>query len=345
MSALEIRMFGTLSLVRDGQPVSRFPSKRVKDLLSYLLLNRDDSHQRERLAGLFWGDLDDHKARHCLNTSLWRLHQVLAHPKNAPHPYLRVDSQTIGFNTASGFVLDVAEFETRCAWGDEAGNHSPEQQAEFYRQAITYYTTDLLVDCYDDWCLVERERLQRMYLRVLSCLLSYHTQCGSYDAAIEYAVQILAHDPLHEDVHRDLIQLHLDARQPAAALRQYRACNAVLQRELGIDPMPETQALLERIMESTGVQATTERHAIQAPAPLTEGLHGALSMLREAFVLIDDAHDQLRDARAMVERATAMLQSASASPPTELPISGDIGSGGKNATLEPSFTLHPAGAR
>src|SRR5947209_7235963 len=113
MSALEIQMFGSLALTRDGQPVKRFPSKRVKDLLSFLLLNRGGPQQRERLAGLFWGDLDDQKARHCLNTSLWRLHQVLAQPKDAPHPYLRVDAQTIGFNTASGFLLDVAEFENR----------------------------------------------------------------------------------------------------------------------------------------------------------------------------------------------------------------------------------------
>jgi DNA-binding SARP family transcriptional activator len=343
VSALEIRMFGTLSLMRDGQPVSRFPSKRVKDLLSYLLLNRDDSHQRERLAGLFWGDLDDHKARHCLNTSLWRLHQVLAHPKNAPHPYLRVDAQTIGFNTASGFVLDVAEFETRCAWGDEAGNRSPDQQAEFYRQAIAYYTTDLLVDCYDDWCLVERERLQRLYLRALGCLLSYHAKRGSYDAAIEYAVQILAHDPLHEDVHRDLIQLYLDARQPAAALRQYRACNAVLQRELGVDPMPETQALLARIMGPSGVQVTSERPAAGAPAPLTDEFQAAVSMLREAFVLIEGAHEQLRDARTMVEHVTHMLESVPTSPSTGLPIGTGIGMGEGDGTIESSRTHYPTG--
>ena len=54
---LTIKLFGTLCLDYDGQPITRFQSKKVKDLLSYLLLNRDTIHPRECLAGLFWGDL------------------------------------------------------------------------------------------------------------------------------------------------------------------------------------------------------------------------------------------------------------------------------------------------
>lgn len=59
MGTLEIKLFGTLSLAYDGQPLKRFPSKRIKDLLSYLLLNRESLHAREKLAALFWGELGD----------------------------------------------------------------------------------------------------------------------------------------------------------------------------------------------------------------------------------------------------------------------------------------------
>ena len=77
MSTIDITLFGTLSIEHKGCAITRFQGTRTKDLLSYLLLNRDANHSREYLAGLFSGHLEDQKARHCLNTALWRLQSVL----------------------------------------------------------------------------------------------------------------------------------------------------------------------------------------------------------------------------------------------------------------------------
>src|SRR6476660_6118985 len=114
MSALEIKLFGTLRVQRHGRPVRQFPTKRAKDLFAYLLLNRHTMHTREALADLFWGDSREHNSRHCLNTTLWRLQRALGAPDQGEHPYLLIDAQRIGFNTASDCRLDVAEFENRC---------------------------------------------------------------------------------------------------------------------------------------------------------------------------------------------------------------------------------------
>src|SRR5437764_12252819 len=178
MATLEIRLFGTLSLTYGGHPLPRLPSKRVKNLLSYLLLNRDDLHPRERLEALFCGELDDRKARHCLNTALWRLNQVLSLPEHDAHPYLRVDSAAIGFNTASDFRLDVAEFEAQCQLARGMGDRFGQQKADLYHHAVDLYNGDLLTDCYEEWCLLERERLVRLHLRALGHLLSYHSENG-----------------------------------------------------------------------------------------------------------------------------------------------------------------------
>src|SRR5689334_1728438 len=90
MSTLEIKLFGTLSLERAGQPLPHFPSRQVRDLLAYLLLNRRSPHAREHLAGLFWSECDGDRARHCLNTALWRLQRVLGLPPEGGRSYLRV---------------------------------------------------------------------------------------------------------------------------------------------------------------------------------------------------------------------------------------------------------------
>lgn len=57
----------------------------------------------------------------------------------------------------------------------------------------------------------------------------------------------VAHDALHEDAHRRLMQLYLTCGDQAAALRAYETCHAMLAEQLRTQPAPETEALAERI--------------------------------------------------------------------------------------------------
>ena len=303
MSTLEIKLFGTLSLERAGQPLPHFPSRQVKDLLAYLLLNRHSPHAREHLAGMFWSECDGDRARHCLNTALWRLQRVLGPPPEGGRTYLRVDTQHIGFNTSSDFRLDVADFENRCAWAERV--ESPDQQALLYKQAIACYRADLLVDNYEDWCLVERERLHTLYLRALGRLLAYHAGRRDFDAAAEMGRRILACDPLREEVHRSLIKVYLAAGQPAAAMRQYRACEEVVRRELGTELMPETQALLKRIVGTLAAPAPPA--PALGPGRPAPDLAALLSQLQEAVDGFDRARSQLGEASTVVREAIQRL--------------------------------------
>lgn len=307
MAALEIQLFGSFGLMSDGQPLTRLPSRRGNELLAYLLLNRQTLHARERLAGLFWGDSDDQKARHCLNTTLWRLQGILGRLPTRQQSYLKVDPRNIGFNLTSDFHLDVAEFETRCAWAEQLGPEAIDQQAFLLRQAITFYRADLLPNCYEEWCLVERERLQALYLRALGLLLTYHVANAEYDAAIDCARRILACDPLREEVHRELIQIYLATGQHGAARRQYRACEELLRRELVVAPQPETQTLLTKMIDATQsahpVGEPPERHPSVALAPdLPRDLAAAITRLRDASAFFEQAQAQLRDATSLLHQ-------------------------------------------
>lgn len=317
MSTLEIRLFGSLSLERDGQQLPRFPSKRVRHLLCYLLLNGDAFHAREHLAGLFWGDRDERQARHCLNTTLWRLQTVLGPVSTSRgQPYLRVDAQGIGFNVASDVRVDVAEFEARCRLAEQVGSASPAERAGLYRQAIAHYRGDLLPDCYEDWCLIERERLQRLYLRALARLLSYHAKVREWGPAIECAQRILDRDPLREEIHRDLIGLYLAAGQPAAALRQYQSCTTVLRRELGIDPMPETRRLLGGIVGAAGSVAIGGLAAVTPalPAPPAgnpvQEVGRAAERLRDAVTVFERVCGQLNEITGILEDLAVSLHAS-----------------------------------
>jgi DNA-binding SARP family transcriptional activator len=311
VSTLRIRLFGCVDIERDGQVLARFPSRKVRDLFAYLALNRQMTHSREHLAGLFWGDSDGEKARHSLNTALWRLNGVLAEADgDRGRSYLRVTPHEIGFNSTSDFWLDVGEFESRCALADKASN--PDEQAALYGQAVSFYRADLMTDCYEEWCIGERERLQCRYLRALEKLLAYHARHKDYDTAIDYARRILACDSLREEVHRELIELLLAAGQQGAALRQYRQCEELLQRELAVLPMAETQALLTRILGIKEQAKPQPAHKLTVvhEVPTTSTLAEMARELAASFALVQEA-------AAACTRAQARLQQLAAFYPAE----------------------------
>jgi DNA-binding SARP family transcriptional activator len=308
VSTLKIRLFGSLDLERDGQTLPRFPSRKVRELFTYLTLNREVAHSREHLAGLFWGDFDDEKARHSLNTALWRLNGVLAEGIGGRgRAQLRITPQEIGFNPSADFWLDVAEFESRCTLADNCTN--VDQQAALYSQAITFYTADLLTDCYEEWCIQERERLQCMYLRALGQLLKYYSARRRLDEAIDCARRVLSTDSLREEVHRDLIKLYLDTGQTAAALRQYRVCEELLQRELAVTPMPETQSLLVQILganQMRPVRPLTNLDAMSsALVEIARELAASMALVQQAVAACDQAQARLQELAALHEAKAA----------------------------------------
>lgn len=300
MSTLRIRLFGSLDLERDGRSLDRFSSRKARDLFAYLAIQRHGTHGRDNLAGTFWGDSSDEKARHALNTTLWRINRVLGQSDNS---YLRVSPQYIGFNNAADTWLDVAEFESRCIAAERTA--SPAEQIALYQQAVTFYRGDLLQDCYEDWCIIERERLQGLYLRALTRLMAHHAQRADHEQAIECGKRILGCDQLQEEVHRDLIQLYLESGQPAAALRQYRTAEELLREELAVEPAPETRALLTRILALR--QPTIplrEARPTTWSAPRSDMI-GVAAQLEELTAICESLRTGLAHATDLLARLTA----------------------------------------
>jgi DNA-binding SARP family transcriptional activator len=311
MSTLCIRLFGSLQLEREGRPLPNLPARRVGDLLAYLCLNRETLHTRERLAGLLWADADEDRARHSLNTALWRLQRVLRSDASAGRPYLRVSPQAIGFNTDSDCWLDVAEFESRCALAAQSGDQA------LYEQAVDLYRGDLLPDCYEDWCVAERERLQGVYIRALERLVKFYARDDDPARAADFARRILMCDPLREEVHQVLMKLYLRAGQPASALRQYRACEEVLRRELAVEPSAETRALLPRIFGAHG-------EAARPASAFRPDLDAAVARLRDASAICEQAHVRLVEAVSALERLMRQAGHPAAEHASELGQAGRL---------------------
>ncbi|HEX6306225.1 MAG TPA: protein kinase [Anaerolineales bacterium] len=250
MARLSIALLGSFHAVLGGDPVSGFESDKARALLAYLVVESDRPHRREALAALLWHDVPEPTARTNLRGSLANLRQVIGDYQADP-PFLLTTRQTIQFNRASDYWLDVATLTTLI----EADDLNP-LTIERWEEAATLYRGDFLEGfslkdspVFDEWSLLTREYLARQMLSALRRLSAHHEGRGDYPRGVQYASRWVELEPWDEQGHRQLMRLFALDGQRSAALAQYETCRKALAQELGVEPSQETTALYQRIRE------------------------------------------------------------------------------------------------
>lgn len=145
MERLEIRLLGGFQLGRDGRPLEQLPLRAARSLFAYLVLNRERSHTRDLLAGTFWPDFDESRARRRLSQALWQTQTTLGTADG--QRYLIGTPDTIRFNPEADFWLDVDEF---LAALEEAADADRTTEIRVLTRAVELYRGDLLAGFYDD---------------------------------------------------------------------------------------------------------------------------------------------------------------------------------------------------
>lgn len=227
--ALQIQLFGSLNLSWGNDPLTTPGSPTIRSLLAYVILNHNRPVTRDRLVGMFWPERSDVQARRALSNALWRIRQALGPAATR----LVMEPDTITFIIEPQDELDVTAFESKAHCDPN--------------QAIALYQAEFMEACYDDWAILERERLNELYLGTLERLVNIQKQQGQYDQAITYSLRLVAADPLRETAHQDLMRLYCFVGRPQAALEQFAELHDLLATELDVSPMPTTVALYEEI--------------------------------------------------------------------------------------------------
>src|SRR5512145_3167677 len=94
---LDVKLFGAGQASLQEQPLAGFPNQQVWLLLAYLMLNKNQPHNRERLAAVFWGDSPAHIARKNFRNALWRLKQIFFLAGADPDEYLHISDDSVSF--------------------------------------------------------------------------------------------------------------------------------------------------------------------------------------------------------------------------------------------------------
>jgi DNA-binding SARP family transcriptional activator len=224
LDEVRLRLLGGFELTVNGQPCEMPPA--AARLVAFLAL-QPRPLVRSHVAGVLWGDRSEDRAGACLRSAIWRA--------NSAHaiPVIKASRSTVGLLRVS---VDARE----------AADAAHTQLVGGCPVAPEVLSGELLPGWYDDWVIVERERLRQLCLEAMEQMAQSLLDAGLWHRAIEAALFVVATESLRESAHRVIIDAHVGAGNRAEALRQFLVCRLVLDRELGLRPGPELLAAVAR---------------------------------------------------------------------------------------------------
>jgi DNA-binding SARP family transcriptional activator len=226
MSTPTLRLLSGFELVLDERPL-RVPGSAQR-LLVFLALQRR-ALLRIYIAGVLWTESDEDHANASLRSALWRLQRL-------PCSLVRATSSSLALD--DDVVVDVGLLDD-CAHDVLA--RRPGADGLLGRRCGA---GDLLPDWYDEWLVVERERLRQLRMHALDAACRQLAEAGRHSEAAEVGLASLAAEPLRESAHRALIEVHLAEGNHVEAVRQYETYRQLARRHLGIEPTRELTELV-----------------------------------------------------------------------------------------------------
>ncbi len=236
--------------------------QRVRTLLSCLISTPARKLGREQLMGAVWPDLDSEIASHRLDRAVYSLRQIFEPERNklATSPLLLTERELLVLADHPLIWLDTDAFEHLI---DQAHkNDNPEESERLLEAAATLYGGDFLPDEQQlEWTLARREKLQRLWVSLLTDLADIRIARNALSNAIDPLDRLLSIDPMNESAVQRLMRVLVQLGRRGEALRVYKRLASALHEEYSIAPLPETRSIYEAVRQDATGRATTASNA------------------------------------------------------------------------------------
>jgi predicted ATPase/DNA-binding SARP family transcriptional activator len=311
--AWRIELLGGLRASRGDQAVRRFRTQKAGLLLAYLAFYLRRSHPREALIEMLWPEGDPAVTRRRLRVLLSSLRRQLEPPGVALGAVLVADYSAVQLN-ADAVTTDVAAFDAALREASASDAASGQRELRLI-DAVTLYQGDLLPGSFEEWVLMERERLAEAHLQAVTALSEIREQAGDLPGALRWARGAAAADPLNEEVCQRLIRLFAASGRHDAARREFDALERRMARDLAAEPSPETRLLGERARRPERATSPMPAFSVAGSGPTAGGRDGGSSSAllpgTLTFLALDPGSDRRR---GQITRAGGRLLPSSQGP-------------------------------
>jgi DNA-binding SARP family transcriptional activator/TolB-like protein/tetratricopeptide (TPR) repeat protein len=224
---LFLRTFGGLSIENAGQPIGGAAGQRRRlAVLAVLAAAPGAAVSRDRLLAMFWPESDDERARNALKQALFALRRDLG------EPHLTVGTSELRLNSAV-VASDFGLFKKALSQGDLASAVAIQKGA--FLDGIHLKEAPE----FDQWADAVRRALRADHSAALEGLVAEASKDGATQAAMRYAEQLVAHEPLNTRHTLTFMRLLEDGGDRAGAIQHADYHEQQLRKELNCSPPRE----------------------------------------------------------------------------------------------------------
>ncbi len=197
---------------------------------------------KDQIAAALWPDLSRQQLGNALHTALRELRRALGDPG-----WVQYSDGHYRFDRSRPHECDVTAFEDALVAARRA--RPAEAALPELQRAIAAYGGDFLDGmATGEWALVRRDELRRAFESALLATGRMQAAAGRHQAAAAAFRRAVAHEPLNESAHRELMNCWVRLGETARAVRHYEELVGVLRDQVGVAPAAETEALYRRLL-------------------------------------------------------------------------------------------------
>ena len=251
---IKVQIFGSFTFT-NGEVVlteEEMHSRKIMNLLAYLVIHRDNPVTSERLSEQFWGDRSKNPEG-ALKNMMYRLRNVLK--KLGPEEYICTLTGAYKWNPEIKVETDYEQFEK---WGMGLSTEENDTvRKDLCRKMIDCYKGNISSKISGEpWILLRAMQYQSMYIDAVKMLGDIYEKEQEWAELELFCQNVLTQEPLDEDVHCWLIKSLHKQEKYDQALQQYDKAKKQLYDNYGLRTSEKLQKKFQEIMSVTGKHIT-----------------------------------------------------------------------------------------
>lgn len=251
-ATIQVQTLGIFQVWRGGELISAKDWGRDTAIQLFQFLVTTHSRRglhKEQIIDRIWSDVDTKSGDRNFKVALHGINKVLEPERKSRTEPQYIIRQGLTYQLAKDDIwIDVEALEDLISLGNQLQMDENLQGAKkAFQEALELYQGVYLPNrYYEDWSSDKREHLQVLVLGAIITLSELIVEENPMES-IRLTQEALEIDPAWEDAYRIQMEAYLQKGNRPMAIKSYQQCQKILEKEFGIEPLPETQALFAKI--------------------------------------------------------------------------------------------------
>ena len=251
---LRINLLGPIEILREfGRPLAAdaWTTRRARDILCFIASRRHRRASKDTIIDIFWGETDPEVVEKNFHPTVSHIRKALNSNQPLKQNFIIYRDGDYQLNPELSYRIDIEEFDRLVMQGETARRARQFTECvAAYEKSVSLYRGDFAQGSYDPWVDEQRAYYKEQYLHLLESLAGVAQKQDEWTRSLQLAQQILHEDPFREDIHCLMMRAHVNLGNRGAAKEQYETLRRLLERELGVEPGPETRKIFRELLKT-----------------------------------------------------------------------------------------------